>query len=118
MRIVIPDHRPVSLNKYYAGMHWSKRKAIADEAHMLVRAALPPDVEPYTEPVHITVTAYFKNRPLDASNVLAKVYEDGLIGRVLIDDSTQYVRSVRTVSLVDRAAPRVVIDVEPVGGDA
>lgn len=114
LRIVIPDHRPVSLNKYYAGMHWTKRKTLADEAHMLVRAHTPPNVQPFVTPVDITVTAYFKNRPLDASNVFAKVYEDGLIGHVLVDDSPQYVRSVKTVSAMDKHAPRVVIDIEPV----
>lgn len=115
MKIIIPDHRPPSWNKLYAGVHWTKRKAIADEAHKLVRAALPPDTEPFAVPVDITVTAYFKNRPLDASNVCAKIYEDGLIGFAIVDDGPRYVRSMRTVSRVDKQAPRVEIDIEPIG---
>lgn len=114
MRITIPDYRPPSWNHAYAGQHWTKRKAAADEAHALVRAHLPPDAELYTDPVDINITVYFKNRPLDADNVCSKILIDGLIGHVLVDDSPQYVRSVRTVSAVDKAAPRVVIDLEVV----
>lgn len=116
MRITIPGYKPRSWNQFYAGGHWTKRKAAADEAHMLVRAALPADVELYAVPVDITVTAHFRGKAMDADNIAAKLLIDGLVGRVLVDDSPEYVRSVRTVSAVDKAAPRVVIDVVPVGG--
>lgn len=114
MRITIPDHRPTSWNALYAGIHWRKRKRLADQTHALVRACTPPDAAQYETPVHITVTVYFANRPMDADNIAAKLYIDGLSPRVIADDSPKYVRSVRTVSLVDKSAPRVEIQIEPV----
>jgi len=116
MKIVLEHERPVSWNMAYAGRHWSKRKADADAVHLLVRAAIPRNARQYSEPVDIVVTAYFASRPLDADNIMAKLYIDGLVGRLLVDDNPKWVRSVKTVSLVDRRRPRVEIDIEPAKG--
>ena len=113
--LTLDGERPVSWNTFYAGSHWSKRKAEAERVHALVRAALDPDTPPFTRPVHVTVTAYYKSRPADASNVAAKLYEDGLIGWLLVDDSPAHVAAVTTCSRVDRERPRVVIEVREVG---
>ena len=115
MKIVLDGERPQSLNKIYSGVHWTKRKAEADRVHTLVRAALPLVYKPFDVPVRIVVTAYFKNRPLDASNIFAKVYEDGLVGHLLVDDSPQYVTEIATRSRVDRKNPRVEIEIIPDG---
>lgn len=114
--ITIPDERPTSWNTFYAGAHWSKRKKEADRVHQMVRYALPSSVVdsgPLSERVDITVRAYFKNRPQDASNICAKLYEDALIGWVIVDDKPEYVRSMRTISEVDKKNPRVEIEVVP-----
>jgi hypothetical protein len=95
-------------------MHWTARKAEADRVHLLVRSVIDPDtVKIFDGPVDIEMVVYFKNRPMDASNILVKTYEDGLIGWVIQDDSPKYVRSVKTVSLVDKENPRIEITLTP-----
>lgn len=112
MKLVLPNERPVSLNSYYAGMHWTKRKAEADRVHWLVYAAVvTAKAVVFKKRVDIVVTAYFKNRQQDASNIMGKMYEDGLKGRVIVDDTPQYVRSMKTVSEVDKEKPRVEIEI-------
>ncbi|MCP4083193.1 MAG: RusA family crossover junction endodeoxyribonuclease [Planctomycetaceae bacterium] len=111
--LTLPGEQPISWNKMYAGQHWSKRQAEARRVHLAVRIALDPDWPIFDTPVAITVRAYFKDRrrQLDCSNIAAKLYEDGLIGWLIKNDSPQYVRSMTTVSLVDRKNPRVEIEI-------
>ena len=110
IRLVLEGERPCSWNKFYSGMHWRKRATEADRVHVIVRAAIDPDtVQLFDAPAHITVTAYFKNRPLDPDNICAKLYVDGLTRWLIVDDSPQYVASVTTISRVDKARPRVEI---------
>jgi len=114
--LILEDEQPMSWNKIYAGLHWSERKEEAARVHLAVRAALDPDLPIFDKPVAITVTAYFKNKrfQLDASNIPAKIYEDGLIGWLIDDDSPQYVQSVTTVSLIDQNNPRVLIEIKEI----
>ena len=77
----------------------------------MVRSELDPDLGVFESPVDITVTVYFKHRPLDPCNIPAKLYIDGLLGVWLEDDSPRYVSSVTTRSRVDRDNPRVEITV-------
>lgn len=111
---MLEGEQPMSWNKMYAGLHWSDRKAEADRVHLAVRVAIDPDEPMFDKPVAITVRAYFKNKSvqLDASNVPAKLYEDGLIDWLIKDDSPQYVRSMTTVSLLDRQNPRIEIEIK------
>ena len=114
--LTLIDEKPISWNKMYAGLHWSKRKAEADRVHLAVRAVLDPACDTFENPVEITVRAYFKNQreQLDASNIAAKIYEDGLIGWLIKDDTPEYVRSMTTVSLLDRDNPRVEIEIKEI----
>lgn len=114
--LILPDEQPISWNKMYTGQHWSKRQAEVSRVHLAVRGEIDPNWPMFDRPVHITVTAYFKNKSvqLDASNIPAKLYEDGLIGWLIKDDRPQYVRSMTTVSLLDRQNPRVEIEVREV----
>jgi hypothetical protein len=116
LTLTLENEKPISWNKMYSGLHWSKRKDEVDRVHLTVRAALDPDWAIFTEPVAITVTAYFKNRrvQLDCSNIAAKLYEDGLIGWLIKDDGPKYVQSMTTISLVDRIRPRVEIEVREI----
>lgn len=102
-----------SWNTLYSQNHWSKRRALADEMHLLVRAAIDPDSEPFDVPVDITVTAYYKGALVDADNVASKLLIDGLKGRVLRDDNPTWVRSVTTMSRESKR-PYVVIELTPV----
>ncbi len=112
--LILDDEQPISWNKMYAGLHWSNRRDEAARVHMVVRAAINPDWPMFDKPVAITVRGYFKNKrvQLDASNIPAKIYEDGLIGWLIKDDKPQYVRSMTTVSLLDRTKPRVEIEIK------
>lgn len=115
VQITLPGERPPSWNDSYAGQHWTKRQTVIDRVRMAVRAALDPEqVTPFIDPVDVTVTVYFDRQPLDADNIPAKLYIDALKGWIIADDDGRYVRSVRTVTEVDRDAPRVVIDVRAV----
>lgn len=109
--IVIPNEQPMSWNKMYAGIHWSKRKAEADRVHLMVRATLDPDWPVFDGLVRIEVRVYFKNLrvQLDPDNICSKVYIDGLKGWLILDDNAKHIRSVESVSLVDRESPRVEI---------
>ena len=115
MKIVLLDERPISWNKFYAGMHWSARKYEADRVHDLVKYTLLADYEeniwllPYRVDIHITV--YFKNRPQDPDNICSKLYIDGLIGNVIENDTRQFVRKVTVQSEIDRENPRLEIKI-------
>jgi hypothetical protein len=69
---------------------------------------------PFTKPVDIAVTVYYKNLRViaDADNVCAKLAIDGLKDWVLTDDSHEYVASVTTKSRLDRKHPRTEIIIE------
>lgn len=114
--IVLHGEKPYSWNRFYAGTHFHERKRMAHAVHALVAGFLPVNAEVYTVPVDITITAYFKSRPLDADNIVGKLYIDGLKGKILQDDNPRWVRSVKTVSLMDKALPRVEIEIVPVEG--
>ena len=72
MIIILKDLPKISLNKWYAGMHWTKRKKIKDNYTKIVSsqfsAVLSRD---HTYKVEYNLT--FKSRPLDASNCIAMV---------------------------------------------
>ena len=110
--LILPGERPPSWNAAYAGQHWAKRAEVVARIRAAVRAALDPDWPLFEGLVDITVTAVFDKQPLDADNIPAKLYVDGLKGWLLADDDLAHVRSVRTVALVDPARPRVEITVE------
>ena len=109
MTLVIKPHECPSWNGTYAGQHWTKRSAMANTLHYLAREAIPAEAEAFASPVNITVTAY-RTRLIDPDNVPAKMYIDGLKGRLLDDDTPHYVRSVTT--RCRQGDPHVVIDIE------
>jgi hypothetical protein len=103
----------MSWNKFYSGIHWSKRKKEADRVHLAVRSAIDPNWPMFKYRVEIEVRVYFRNLAvmLDWANIPAKLYEDGLIGWLIKDDSPEFVVGGRVYSLLDRVNPRVEIDV-------
>jgi hypothetical protein len=117
MKIILYNERPISWNKLYAGRHWSFRQEEAQRVHQLIMYS-PERIEftqnPFKEvypSCDIIITAYFDKRPLDPDNICAKLYIDGLKGSIIKDDAKKYVRSVKTVSEIDRKNPRVEIDI-------
>jgi hypothetical protein len=113
LTIVLPGVRSPSMNEFYSTPHWSRRNKIAQDIHAVVRNRLremgigPGDT--CNNKVAITVVGYFDKRPLDSSNISAKLFEDALKGWLIEDDSPQYVESMTTISRVDKLNPRVEI---------
>ena len=114
-KLILEGERPVSWNTYYAGSHWSVRDKEAKRVHALVRAALDPELEPFTGRVSILITAYVKNKPMDCDNLAGKLYVDGLKEWWFEDDTPDYIESVTTRVEIDSLSPRVEITVKQTG---
>ena len=110
MRIFIDKDRAPSWNQFYSGKHWSGRSNIANEKHMLVRSQIDPETEMMT-PVTITLIATYKSKPVDADNIVDKVYIDGLIGWIIPDDDPDHVLAVTTISKIgDENSVEILIE--------
>lgn len=67
----------ISLNKWYAGEHWSKRNKIKDQYHWLIKSQFK-DVLSKSNKYQCEYVFQFRIQPLDASNCVAmiKLVED------------------------------------------
>ena len=95
MEIILKDLPKISLNKWYAGMHWTKRKKIKDNYTLIVKSQFNkklPKTNTYNTEYHFT----FKSRALDASNCVAmvKMIED----IIFENDSYKIVKSILITS--------------------
>lgn len=102
IEFTIEDYRVPSWNQFYVSRHWSMRSRMAQEAHVLVWAAIQACKKlraSFTKPVDIHIKAYQKGRTLDSDNICAKILIDGLKGTVIVDDTPKYVRRVTTESI-------------------
>lgn len=97
VEIFIPWVGP-SLNKIWAGMHWAKRKKIADEGHIACLVA-KGFVVPWDRVRLDFIPHIPKGRLFDCTNyaVSAKVIEDGLVALGVLDGDD--IRSVAGVYL-------------------
>ena len=85
------DLPKISLNKWYSGQHWSKRKQTKDIYKLLINQK-----EKLKGKFNCEYHFYFKSRPLDASNCVAmvKLIEDCLIE----NDAYNYIKSILITS--------------------
>ena len=117
LRIVLEDAVPVSWNKLLRQNHWRVTEA-SDAIRLEVVAALHELAgypEPFSRPVHIIIVSYKRARPIDADNIMAKLYIDALRGAgLLVDDDPAHLAGVTTISRVDRDYPRIEIDIQEV----
>jgi len=95
MEIILKGLEKISLNKWYAGMHWTKRKKMKDNYTLLVKSQFNktlPKTNTYNTEYHFT----FKSRALDASNCVAmvKMIED----IIFEDDSYKVIKSILITS--------------------
>ena len=95
MEIILKDLPKISLNKWYAGMHWTKRKKIKDNYTLIVKSQFNKTLSKtntYNTEYHFT----FKSRALDASNCVAmvKMIED----IIFENDSYKVVKSILITS--------------------
>jgi|TARA_Y100000034_G_C6727335_1_gene322038 hypothetical protein len=100
MLIKFPIPKKVSTNVIYGGIHWTKRKELADLYHNYL---LPEKGKHKIKefPVDITYIFRFKGKVLDCSNTtyMAKMLEDALVGiKLLPDDNPDYVSSIQIYS--------------------
>ena len=110
LTITLEGEKPVSNNQFYSGMHWTKRKQLADAAHLLIRSQIDPEQPPFDEPVHITMTVYAADRVRrDIDNMNVKMYIDGLKPHVILEDDWRYVSGITKLYKHDKARPRVEI---------
>jgi len=85
-----------SMNQFYSGMHWSKRKQITDTAHWAVKAATRT-IEPFLGPVAIDYLPKHKGRLYDVDNysVSCKQICDGLVlAGILMGDTAKIVQKI------------------------
>jgi hypothetical protein len=92
-KIILRELPKISLNKWYAGAHWSARTKIKNEYILLVGAQTK---QRFTKLCDVEYEFNFEKKPLDASNCVAmvKLIEDILFA----DDSGKVVRSIKISS--------------------
>lgn len=107
--ITIPLPTKVSANRAYAGMHWAKRKVLADEYHM---ALIEHRLTRIPTPCDLHFTFEFQGRALDVSNcfLMAKMLEDGMVQWGMFpDDTPKYVQSI-TIQVRKGPADSIMIE--------
>lgn len=121
LTIILDGEQPESWNGMQAGTHWARRAPLAKQCKAVVRAALDPEWPMFTRPVNITLIAYYqgdsKHKLIDSPNIYSKPYIDGLIGWLIVDDAPLYVRRTATESRIDKARPRLEIQIEEIPPD-
>lgn len=114
IEITIPEK--VSTNKIYSGIHFRRRKELADLYHEEV-LELKGKLKVAQYPVQIHYDWHFTKKPLDTLNCafMSKMLEDGLVAiGVLEDDSPEFVaRTILDSQQSDKYAnDTVVITIE------
>ena len=95
MIIKLEDLPKISLNAWYSGNHWTKRKKIKDSYKTIVKSQFK-DVLPKDKEYKVYYSFEFKTRALDASNCVAmvKLIED----IIFEDDSYKIIKEIRISS--------------------
>lgn len=112
LSIKLPIPEKVSTNKVYEGMHWGKRKKLADLYHTTFLQFKNKFVVT-SYPIEITFIYTFKSRPLDVDNVsfMTKMCIDGMrhIG-LLQDDSIDFIQGLDTkIKRGDKDSIQIII---------
>jgi hypothetical protein len=72
MQLILKDLPKISLNEWYSGNHWTKRKQIKDTYKLIVKSQFKY-VFPKDKQYRVEYQFNFVSRPLDASNTIAMV---------------------------------------------
>lgn len=91
MQIKLEGLPKVSLNKWYAGTHWTSRKKLKDTYTLIIKSQFK-DVLSKEKQYEVKYDFNFSKRPLDASNCVAmvKMIEDVIFE----DDSYKIVKKI------------------------
>ena len=111
MQIILKDLPKVSLNLWYSGVHWSKRKDIKDNYHWIIKSQFK-HVFSKDKVYNADYVFYFKGAPLDATNCVAmvKLIED----IIFQDDNWKIVNKITISSRKAKNKQRVEITVEEI----
>lgn len=95
MQIILKGLPKISLNKFYAGLHWTKRKQIKDAYNLIIKSQCKY-VFPKDKVYKVEYQFNFKTRPLDASNACGGMVK--LIEDILFEDDKWDIVTQITVS--------------------
>lgn len=108
--ISFPIPEKISLNKSYAGMHWSKRSALKTLYHQQF-LEFKNKIKIKMYPIEVTYVFEFSGTPLDVSNcaLMVKMLEDGMVVNGLLKgDEPEYVASIKMIS---KKGPKDIITI-------
>ena len=94
--VILKDLPKISLNQWYSGKHWTKRKAIKDKYYLIIKSQFK-QVFKVDQSYNVIYTFEFKIKPLDASNCVAMIK---LIEDVIFEDDNY--RIVNSISIQSR----------------
>ena len=106
MKIIINDLPKLSLNKWYSGVHWTKRKKIKDQYKLIIKSQFN-EVLSKDNSYSVTYLFNFKTRPLDASNCVAMVK---LIEDVIFEDDNYKI--VNSITIKSRKSKVDNVEIE------
>ena len=105
-KIILTGLPKVSLNLFYAGVHWTKRKKLKDKYKLLIKSQFK-QVLSKDKTYEVEYTFNFKTRPLDASNCVAMVK---LIEDVIFEDDNYKI--VTSLKIKSRKAKFDSVEIE------
>ena len=106
MKIILTDLPKLSLNKWYSGYHWTKRKKIKDQYKLIIKSQFKEVLSKYNS-YSVTYLFNFKTRPLDASNCVAMVK---LIEDVIFEDDNYKI--VNSITIKSRKSKVDNVEIE------
>lgn len=106
MKIILTNLPKVSLNLFYSGVHWSKRKKLKDRYKLLIKSQFK-QVLSKDKTYEVYYTFNFKTRPLDASNCVAMVK---LIEDIIFEDDNYKI--VTSLNIKSRKAKFDNVEIE------
>lgn len=106
MKIILTNLPKVSLNLFYAGVHWTKRKKLKDKYKLLIKSQFK-QVLSKDKTYQVQYIFNFKTRPLDASNCVAMVK---LIEDVIFEDDNYKI--VESINIKSRKAKFDSVEIE------
>jgi hypothetical protein len=84
----------ISLNEWYAGNHWTKRKAIKDQYYWIIKSQFKAILSKGSI-YQVDYSFIFKSKPLDASNTIAMVK---MIEDIIFEDDSYKIIDKITIS--------------------
>ena len=105
-KIILTGLPKVSLNVFYSGVHWTKRKKIKDRYKLIIKSQFK-QVLSKENSYSVTYLFNFKTRPLDASNCVAMVK---LIEDVIFEDDNYKI--VNSITIKSRKSKQDSVEIK------